>query len=447
MLFKTTSELKARLGFIYASFTFENLKPDLELASAEMRRLIGAEMYDAAEDFYEQYSVEYDNWPTDQPPTPYQLAMSTLVKMIQLPVGLNAYLAYAPNADLTHSDKGRQIFVSDNEKPAFEWQLERDEEATRNRMHRAIEELLRWLEDNTQEVYVIPSPYPENITLKAGQYFKYDYSDWVLFSKYSYSGPASITNMYELLDRNEIQFCYFKPELPNDYEAKSYGQWEDVAFGEKYYRSVMPGNENAPETGVFFDGDLWSELIMYPPYIPEYKQSSAWQKNNRLLINRIEMFEQAYPIDGSWRIFKALEPFRAEVERRTIRPIVGSDAFDALLERRMKDELTTDDEELIDFITPVVALKAMVKAVARLHVSLLPSGVLSQFASGTHNTRSKTDSQQRMQAAKSLSDSAATEIAALQMYLQRKAAEAAGTEFTPDDLMPTNSADNKYFAV
>lgn len=186
---------------------------------------------------------------------------------------------------------------------------------------------------------------------------------------------------------------------------------------------------------------------MYPAFIPEYKSSAAWQNNNRLLINRIELFEQAYPIDGSWRIFKALEPFRAEAERRTIRPIVGSDALAALIERRMKNTLTEADNELIDFIVPVVAMQAMSKAVQRLSVSLLPAGVLSQFASGTNNTRSKTESDQRAQVSKSLADAAHTEVAALQMYLQRKTAEETNTDFTPDALMPENNADNKYFAV
>lgn len=149
------SELKSLLGFIYASTSFANLATDIELVTDEMIRLLGKELYNEIEAFY--LSEDYDTAPEEaapeDPPAEGPSALETwkiwreLVHRTQLPIAFYAYRNYASHADLTHSDKGRQIAVSENEKPAFEWMIERDEQSLLMKAHRMTDRLLLYLDE------------------------------------------------------------------------------------------------------------------------------------------------------------------------------------------------------------------------------------------------------------------------------------------------------------
>jgi hypothetical protein len=141
-------ELKGLLGFIYKSNRFENLISYVGFAERDIKKIIGKEIFKLAQDHYdsENYLLEEE----DEEHPEYTL-LDDLVKKIQLPVALNAYRRFAPSGDLTHSDKGRQIFVSDEEKPAFEWQVERDNQNLLSLSFEAIDVLLEFLNEQTED--------------------------------------------------------------------------------------------------------------------------------------------------------------------------------------------------------------------------------------------------------------------------------------------------------
>src|ERR1035438_9605710 len=145
-------ELKALLGFIYKSNRFENLITYLDFAKKEVTRIIGNEIYDLAEKHYnsENYNAISD------PLHPEYPLLDELVKRVQLPVGLYAYLKFIPSGDLTHSDKGRQIFVSETEKPAFEWQVVRDNQNILSLAFEAIDLLLEYIDSQADKIVFTP---------------------------------------------------------------------------------------------------------------------------------------------------------------------------------------------------------------------------------------------------------------------------------------------------
>ncbi|MGA2823298.1 MAG: DUF6712 family protein, partial [Bacteroidales bacterium] len=146
MIFNNNSngilELKELIGFIYKSINFENMISYIGFAERDIKKIIGKEVFSIAEDHYHSENYEVEPVAGDPPvegdppgegdPTPEEhpeyLVLDELVKKIQLIVALNAYRRYVPSLDLMHSDKGRQITVTDTEKPAFEWQIEKDNE-------------------------------------------------------------------------------------------------------------------------------------------------------------------------------------------------------------------------------------------------------------------------------------------------------------------------------
>lgn len=141
-------ELKQLLGFVYASNKFDNLKTDIEIAETKMKQLIGS-IFDLAQTHYDSDFYQNENIPEpegDEEPVDYALR-DKLVHMIQVPLAYHAVLSYAPHSDLTHSEKGRQILVTDKEKPAFEWQIERDNKAMLAKAHETTDMLLYFIEN------------------------------------------------------------------------------------------------------------------------------------------------------------------------------------------------------------------------------------------------------------------------------------------------------------
>ncbi|MFP9100911.1 DUF6712 family protein [Flavobacterium sp. RHBU_24] len=61
---------------------------------------------------------------------------------------MKAYMLYAPNNDVSHTPGGRKLRKDDNQVSAFEWQINKDNEALERRYYRALDDLLIALEDN-----------------------------------------------------------------------------------------------------------------------------------------------------------------------------------------------------------------------------------------------------------------------------------------------------------
>ncbi len=158
MLFNKDStgslELKALIGFIYKSINFDNLKSYVGFAERDIKKIIGTEVFQVAQDHYDSENYQLAEADEDHPE---YAVLDELVSKIQYPVAVHAYRKYVPSSDLTHSDKGRQIFVSEQEKPAFEWQIEKDNENLLRLANEATDMLLEFLDFHMDdEVTTVP---------------------------------------------------------------------------------------------------------------------------------------------------------------------------------------------------------------------------------------------------------------------------------------------------
>jgi hypothetical protein len=143
---KGKEEMKSILGFIFATHSFDNLRTDITLAEDDMCTLLGTDLFSAIDAYY--HSAEY-NLPDEKDPS--KVTWNNLVLRTQQALAFYAYRSYSSHADLTHSDKGRQIHVSENEKPAFEWMIERDDQSMLAKAHKLTDRLLAFLEENKDE--------------------------------------------------------------------------------------------------------------------------------------------------------------------------------------------------------------------------------------------------------------------------------------------------------
>lgn len=121
-------EIKHLLGFLDADITFKNLQTDIKLNTPELVDFIGESMYNLALTHYKK--SEDDE------------ALNDIVEHIQLFIIIKAYLDYAPNADLSHSNSGRKFTTDENEKIPWDWQLKADNKALKSRCYKALDRLI-----------------------------------------------------------------------------------------------------------------------------------------------------------------------------------------------------------------------------------------------------------------------------------------------------------------
>ena len=69
-----------------------------------------------------------------------------LVAAVQLPVAILAVSRYSKNNLVSHEDSGSKVKTDENEKIPFEWMVDRDERAQRERYYRAMDALYAFLE-------------------------------------------------------------------------------------------------------------------------------------------------------------------------------------------------------------------------------------------------------------------------------------------------------------
>jgi hypothetical protein len=135
---KGSSELKDLLGFVDADIKIQNIVPDLITATNDIIDLIGKPVYDKVVELYAEGDFEDEN--------------NHIIYSVRYPIAVNAYRLFTPSNDLAHTNNGRKMRQDDNEKQAFEWMLDRDNAALEKRYYRALDDLIKFLDncENTE---------------------------------------------------------------------------------------------------------------------------------------------------------------------------------------------------------------------------------------------------------------------------------------------------------
>ncbi|WP_422105588.1 DUF6712 family protein [Winogradskyella sp.] len=140
--------LKQTLGFLSGDFNYSNLEPDIKLNTPYLIDLIGQNVYNKIVAFYSG-SVADDENNTHQ----------TALEYSRLYIASMAYLDYAPNNDMSHSNSGRSFRNEENEKIPWQWQVDSDNAATAERAYKALDRLFvlldasGWTEWTQSEAY------------------------------------------------------------------------------------------------------------------------------------------------------------------------------------------------------------------------------------------------------------------------------------------------------
>jgi len=116
--------------------------------------------------------------------------------------------------------------------------------------------------------------------------------------------------------------------------------------------------------------------------LPEWANSEAKKNTLSLFINTAEHFNRLFAIDDSPVFFLRLAPIMREIERKHIKPILGTDKFNELkVLIQSGEEISEQNQELIDFICDPIPLLTMSMAVKRFSLTVIPEGVVQNFFS------------------------------------------------------------------
>lgn len=134
------SELQRLVGTYFRSNDFSAIESEITSAAGAVRRLIGPEVYDRADRFYNSMSHDTQSDTLDQ----------RLLKAIQTPVAQLAMVRFYQQNTLSHEDGGRKVKINDgSEKMPWQWQYDRDDDALLDRYYRSLDDLYIFLEETS----------------------------------------------------------------------------------------------------------------------------------------------------------------------------------------------------------------------------------------------------------------------------------------------------------
>ncbi|KKO90572.1 hypothetical protein AAW12_15960 [Sphingobacterium sp. Ag1] len=197
LLINTPSELRRLSGTFSANINFERVETDVLLASEKVILLIGQPIYDKA-----VVILEKGDNATDEE--------KKLLQHIQLPIAVYAAYQYYQGNNLGHDENGRKSKVDrENEAQAWQWQIDRDDEAAFRKYRESLDRLVRHL-DRSED----PDWIDTELRHSSRELFLNNTS---IFSKYFYIDDSA-SFYYSLVPLiNEVQQSKIKAVLGDDY--------------------------------------------------------------------------------------------------------------------------------------------------------------------------------------------------------------------------------------
>lgn len=134
-----SEELRELTGSYYSNNEFAKIKTDVLLETESIIELVGPAVYRRAEDHY--YSSEYHS------SGDLSNINDRLTDHIRLPIALLASVKYYAQNLVSHEDSGRKVKIdNENEKLAWQWMLDRDDDAHIRKAYRTMDRLISFLD-------------------------------------------------------------------------------------------------------------------------------------------------------------------------------------------------------------------------------------------------------------------------------------------------------------
>lgn len=155
---KGSAELRELTGNYYANNEFSKVSGEIELATEELVACVGRAVIELAEE-------EYGKADGDM----------AFVRKVQRPVAILATLNMYRKNDLSHEDDGRKFKIASDgsEKLPWQWQLDRDDALHMEEYYRAVDSLIRYLNEKRIGAWIESEQYKvaQSLIISSGASF------------------------------------------------------------------------------------------------------------------------------------------------------------------------------------------------------------------------------------------------------------------------------------
>lgn len=154
-------ELRELTANYYANNDFNKIIGEIELATDELAQMVGKKVVELAEAYYRNPEAAD--------------AGAEIVRKVQRPIALLSTLRLYQKNDLSHEDDGRKFKTSTDgsEKLPWEWQLDRDDALHLEEYYKAVDVLIRYLNEKKPVEWTESSMYKlaKTLIIRNGEAF------------------------------------------------------------------------------------------------------------------------------------------------------------------------------------------------------------------------------------------------------------------------------------
>jgi hypothetical protein len=119
-----------------------------------------------------------------------------------------------------------------------------------------------------------------------------------------------------------------------------------------------------------------------------WKDSEERKRLRGLIVANVAQFETVFSIDSSLRFFMLIRPFMADIERSTIRAIIGDARFEALITKlKNASALEASEAKIVELAAPVIVYYTLEQAMLKLANDELPETILKSYMTDIQNRR------------------------------------------------------------
>lgn len=198
LLVNTSQEMRELSGTFFANIKFERVKTDILLTTEKVTALVGKAVLDRAHIVLEKGTSMTDD-------------EKEFLQHVQLPIATGAAYAYYQGNNISHDDNGRKSKIDKtNESQAWQWQIDKDDEAALKKYRESLDRLVRYLDATDDQDWI-----NSDSRKRSRELFL---NNTEIFNQYFYiDDSASFYYVLTPLIR-EIQLKKIKPVLGEDYE-------------------------------------------------------------------------------------------------------------------------------------------------------------------------------------------------------------------------------------
>ncbi|WP_026946173.1 DUF6712 family protein [Algoriphagus marincola] len=136
-------ELQQLTSSFYSNNDFERARTLWILEENQMIKLVGGDLMARALNHYKSEAFQKEN------PSAEEAKNDKLVQLLQIPIAYRTTLRYYQLNTVSHETSGRKVKIDrTNESMAWEWMIDKDDDAQRRMAHETTDMLIDWLESN-----------------------------------------------------------------------------------------------------------------------------------------------------------------------------------------------------------------------------------------------------------------------------------------------------------